>query len=81
MAVFALLAIHGVQLGFHKAYAWTLNMFLAPIVGLAILSVLLAPMLGEKWAKLLTDAWIGFFRLVFKSVGAVINFLVGLLRK
>lgn len=74
------LLIGKIGLGLTWAFQSLVNLFAPILISLAALSFLLAPILGERGGKLISDLWVG----VFKAIGGLVVFigrlLTGLLR-
>lgn len=66
---------------FHGGVFWLLRTFLPPVVTLAVLSVFLGVVLGEKARTVIGKAWLLGFRLTAKTIELVFRILFKLVRR
>jgi hypothetical protein len=69
-----------IGLGLTWAFQSLINAFAPILVALAVLSFLLAPILGEKGGKVISELWIGLFKVLGGFVVLVGRLLIGLLK-
>lgn len=69
------IAFHAIAALLVGLWRTILNIVLGPLVALGILSLILAPMLGERFARHVGDFWMGLLKLAVSMVGALARFV------
>jgi len=75
------LVIGKIGLGLTWVFQSLLNLLAPLLISMAVLSFLLAPILGEKGSKALAELWGGLFRGIIALIGSVVRFALGLLKR